>query len=183
MTKVFFGGSRKLGQLNQAIKERVENLIASKCLILVGDANGADRAMQKYLSEKKYVNVLVFCMNGVCRNNVGMWEVRGVQLDKSKKDFDYYSTKDIRMSEEADYGFMLWDGKSRGTLNSILKLIEHNKKVLVYFSPDKNFYTIRNKKELSELLKRCAPSSLKNFCKTLGINSHNCIKEQQLSFI
>ncbi len=183
MTKVFFGGSRKMGQLNQAVRERIDNLIAKECLILLGDANGADKAMQKYLSDKNYKNVLVFCMNDVCRNNIGMWEVRKVHLNRSKKDFDYYSTKDVLMSEEANYGFMLWDGKSKGTLNSILNLCERNKTVLVYFSLTKIFYTIKNKKDLSKLLERCEPSSLKKLGKCLGINRHNCLREQQLSFV
>ena len=183
MTKVFLGGSRKMGQLNQPVRERIDNIIANECLILLGDANGADKAMQKYLSEKKYKNVLVFCMNDNCRNNIGMWEVRKVYLNRSKKDFDYYSTKDFLMSEEANYGFMLWDGKSKGTLNSILNLCEHNKKVLVYFSPTKIFYTIKNKKDLSKLLEHCEHSSLKKLSKCLGINRHNCLREQQLSLV
>jgi hypothetical protein len=182
MTKVFFGGSRKMGQLNQAVRERIDNMIANEYFILLGDANGADKAVQKYLADKNYKNVLVFCVNDVCRNNIGMWEIRKVHIGRSKKDFDYYSTKDVLMSEEADYGFMLWNGKSKGTLNSILNLCERDKTALVYFSPTKSFHTIKNKKDLSKLLECCEPPALKKLSKHLGINCHNCLREQQLSF-
>jgi len=62
MKKVFFGGSRKLSRLNRAIIERANNIVAQNFQILIGDANGADKAMQKYLAEKVYKNVIVFCM-------------------------------------------------------------------------------------------------------------------------
>ena len=57
MNKVFFGGSRYIGRLNQAVKKRTDNIITNGYLILIGDANGADKAMQRYLSEKGYRNV------------------------------------------------------------------------------------------------------------------------------
>lgn len=37
--------------------------------------------------------------------------------------FAYYSAKDLVMSQEAGCGLMLWDGKSKGTLQNMLKLI------------------------------------------------------------
>jgi len=81
---VFFGGSRKMGRLGQAVRERTENIIANEYLILLGDANGADKAMQRYLAEKNYRNVLVFCMGDVCRNNIGKWKTRNVRSSRSK---------------------------------------------------------------------------------------------------
>jgi hypothetical protein len=48
------------------------------------------------------------------------------------------------MAEEGSIGFMLWDGKSRGTLANVLRLIELGKKVVVYLAPAKQFTTLRN---------------------------------------
>ncbi|MGZ5441159.1 MAG: hypothetical protein ACXW5U_05340 [Thermoanaerobaculia bacterium] len=31
-------------------------------------------------------------------------------------DFEYFTAKDAAMAEQADYGLMLWDGESVGTL-------------------------------------------------------------------
>ncbi|GAI30727.1 unnamed protein product, partial [marine sediment metagenome] len=95
---------------------------------------------------------------------------------------NYYSTKDVLMSDEADYGFMLWDGKSNGTLNNILNLCERNKKVLVYFSPNKSFYTVEDKQDISKLLERCDPGLLRKFDRVLGIRTRINLSQQQLNF-
>ena len=87
MKKVFFGGSRKLGRFNKAIRDRADNLIVSDYMVLVGDANGADKAMQQYLAEKRYQHVLVFCAGNICRNNLGQWETRNVLADRPNRDF------------------------------------------------------------------------------------------------
>jgi len=170
-----------MGRLSQAVRERTDNIIAKGYLILLGDANGADKAMQKYLSEKGYRNVLVFCMGDVCRNNLGKWETRNVLSRRNKKDFNYYSTKDVLMSDEADYGLMLWDGKSKGTLNNILNLFARNKKVLVYFSPTRSFYTVKDKQDVSKLLEQCDPDSLRKFDQALGIDQRINSRQQKLN--
>ena len=182
MSQVFFGGSRKIGRLNQAVKERTDNIIANGYLILLGDANGADKAMQSYLADKNYQNVLIFCMGDVCRNNVGKWKTRNVYSSRNKKDFTYYSIKDNLMCEEADYGFMLWDGKSNGTLNNILNLCKRDKRVLVYFSPTKNFHTVQNRQDVSKLLEHCEPDLLRKFDRALGISQGVHSRQQEIRF-
>lgn len=52
-----------------------------------------------------------------CRNNVANWLTREVAAPRGAKGFDYYSVKDRAMAEAAEYGLMLWDGKSKGTVN------------------------------------------------------------------
>jgi hypothetical protein len=32
----------------------------------------------------------------------------------SKRDFEYYATKDRQMADEGSVGLMVWDGESRG---------------------------------------------------------------------
>ncbi|RKY11614.1 MAG: hypothetical protein DRP65_03735 [Planctomycetota bacterium] len=182
MSMVFFGGSRRISRLSKAVRDRADNIVSNGHIILLGDANGADKAMQQYLAERKYRNVLVFCMGDMCRNNIGNWKTRNIHSDGSKKDFNYYSTKDLVMSDEADCGFMLWDGKSKGTLNNILNLCKHNKKVLVYFSPTKSFYTLRNFDDVSNLLKHCDQGSLQKFDKVIGIGKR-ISSQQQFSFV
>ena len=86
------------------------------------------------------------------------------------------------MSDEADYGFMLWDGKSTGTLNNILNLCERNKKVLVYFSPAKSFYSVKDMQDVSKLLEHCAPETLRKFDKIIGVGQRIHLKQQQISF-
>lgn len=170
MKKIFFGGSRKLGKLNKAIMERADKIISNGYLVLLGDANGADRAMQKYLAEKSYQNVLVFCAGNNCRNNVGKWKTRVILSDKVRKNFQYYAIRDEKMSNEADYGFMVWDGKSKGTLNNIVNLLPKSKPVVVYFYPKKKFFTLRSIRDLVELLSFCKREDLEYFEKLLRLS-------------
>lgn len=71
MTKVFIAGSRQTTRLPAEVKVRVETMIERGFQIVVGDANGADKAAQTYLAEKAYPHVIVHCMERHCRNNVG----------------------------------------------------------------------------------------------------------------
>ncbi len=182
MKKVFFGGSRKLGRLNKAIRERADNIMSSGYLVLLGDANGADRAMQEYLAEKLYQHVLVFCVGDTCRNNIGKWETRFVSSKRVNKDFQHYAIKDKEMSEEADHGYMLWDGKSKGTLNNILNLLERNKTVLVYFSPKGTFFTVKSGLDLTNLLSLCDREAVERLDRALQLSRRINPDQSQLNF-
>ena len=61
-------------------------------------------------------------MKDHCRNNVGNWPTREVAAPRGARGFDYYSLKDRAMAEAAEYGLMLWDGKSKGTVNNVVNL-------------------------------------------------------------
>lgn len=52
------------------------------------------------------------------------------------------------MVEEADYGLMLWDGQSRGTLTNIVGLVQRNRPLVVYVAPERSFYTLRQPDDL-----------------------------------
>src|SRR5260370_1839620 len=131
MANVFIGGSRAVSRLNALIREQLDNLIAHQSTLLIGDANGIDKAVQRYLADRGYRSVCVYCMHD-CRNNEGEWPIRSIASSAKQKDFSYYSTKDRVMAEEAHCGLMLWDGKSKGTLSNIITLLGYGTKVLVY---------------------------------------------------
>ena len=182
MNKVFFGGSRKLGKLSKEIRERADNLIEKGYMVLVGDANGADKAMQQYLAERLYQHVLVFCAGNVCRNNLGEWKTHNVLADRLNRDFEYYALRDKKMSEEADYGFMLWDGESKGTLNNIVSLLERNKSALVYFSPTKEFFTLKTGRDLEKLLLQCDPAIITRLDRVLKRKKRMNPEQSQIKF-
>lgn len=156
MSKVFFGGSRNLGRLNSALRTRLRNLITNKHTVLVGDANGVDKAVQSFFAEEGYRDVVVYCMDGECRNNVGNWPIKSVDSDGRKKDFAYYAMKDAQASLDADYGFMIWDGESKGTLNNVLNLIQQGKSALVYRSPSREFIQIKSTDDIVSLVASCS---------------------------
>jgi len=139
-------------------------------MILIGDANGVDKAVQEYLDKKHYRQVRVFCMEGKPRNNVGQWETESVEAnDKTRKDFAYFSAKDRAMAREANYGLMLWDGESRGTFENVVDLIRQEKPVVVYVSENNHFFTLRDSQTLREMLRRVAPSKLRNLENDFGV--------------
>lgn len=160
-SKVFIAGSRRLSRLGANVWRRIDNIIEKGLIVLIGDANGVDKAVQQYLLSRGYSNVIVFCMEGRCRNNAGDWVTRTItSASPSRHDFAHYSTKDREMAREADFGLMLWDGRSRGTLTSTIDLIRKGKPVVLYFAPDKSFYEVRDSSQLREILRRVDPSVL-----------------------
>jgi hypothetical protein len=167
MTAVFLGGSRSVSRLNDAIREQLDSLIAKNCSILVGDANGADKALQKYFAQKRYSHVTVFCM-GRPRNNIGPWETRQLSSPRKTRDAEYFAVKDRAMAQEARCGLMLWDGVSKGTLNNVCELLNSGKPALLYFSPEKKFYKLAQPADLEPVLSRCDERTLQGFRKRLN---------------
>ncbi|MCL2099204.1 MAG: hypothetical protein FWH24_02050, partial [Oscillospiraceae bacterium] len=98
--------------------------------------------------------VCVFASNGKARNNIGNWEIKNVAVDNNIKDFNFYSAKDLEMAKEADYGFMIWNGESKGTFNNILNLLNLNKELIIYYTVSKKFYTIKNTENFNDFLKQ-----------------------------
>jgi hypothetical protein len=75
MTSVFIGGSRAVSRLNDIIRDKLDDLISRQSMIFVGDANGADKAVQQHLANRGYGRVTVYCMEQ-CRNNLGNWPAK-----------------------------------------------------------------------------------------------------------
>ena len=182
MNKVFIGGSRRLSRLNADVRQRIDNILQKGYSVLVGDANGADKAVQQYLFDKNYRNVLVYCVGDKCRNNVGRWETKLVREPSKVKDFHYYMIKDLEMTKDTDYGFMIWDTKSKGTINNVVNLLRENKIVIVYVSKDKKFYTLRALNDLEKLLDRCDKTSLEFLERKLHLSQRTKKEQEELNF-
>lgn len=146
MTKVFIGGSRKISRLSADVNRRLDRICESELQVIVGDANGADKAVQGYLKNKNYDFVEVFCVGIVCRNNVGHWPTRTIAAG-NLKGFDFYAAKDRVMAEEATYGLMIWDGESVGTLMNVVRLIRDKKPVAVFVRPARQFIDLHTPEE------------------------------------
>lgn len=86
------------------------------------------------------------------RNNIGRWDVVSVKTDDGLKGFEFYACKDRQMVLDADYGFMIWNGKSRGTLNNIINLAEEGINILVYLIPHKRFYHLKTSDEVKKFI-------------------------------
>jgi hypothetical protein len=167
---VFVAGSRQISRLPAEVKTRLDTMVEKGFQILVGDANGPVKAVQRYLADKAYPNVLVHSMKDHCRNNIGNWSTRQIPAPAGVRGFDYYSLKDLAMAETAEYGLMVWDGKSKGTINNILVLSKRNKPVVVYVAPSKNFQTVRALDDLRDVLAKGDPGSVERLVNDLYLN-------------
>lgn len=168
MTTVFLSGSRNISRINDMIRSRIQNMIDQGFSIFLGDANGADKALQCFLAEKKYRNVIVFCSGKTCRNNFGDWLVRDIEVDPKFKGREFYTQKDKVMAAEADYGLVLWDGKSTGSLSNIFELLKRSKSVIVYLSSQRKFVKVANLQDIEALLQTCDSADLQSINKKIN---------------
>jgi hypothetical protein len=168
-TRVFIAGSRAISRLNSEIRERLDNMMRQKFTILVGDANGADKAMQQYLHQCGYREVRVYCME-TCRNNVGNWPIRPhTAKPGAKRDRHYYGIKDLAMAEDATCGFMLWDGESKGTLTNVVNLLNAHKKCLLHLGPKKLFFKLLASDDFYQVLQTSGIDNVSAFLASIGV--------------
>lgn len=70
--KIFIAGPRAIKELDENICEKLNNICEKKYNILVGDAEGVDSSIQKFLQIKLYRNVTVFASKGTFNNMVNL---------------------------------------------------------------------------------------------------------------
>ena len=158
MTKVFIGGSRHVSRIPANVRERLNSIIEKRHRVIVGDANGADKAVQKHFADAAYNEVTVFCSGPEPRNNVGSWDVQSVTPPKNVKGFAFYAAKDREMAREADFGLMIWDGKSPGTVLNVLRLVQAGKIAVLANVSDKATLNIKAPAQWHEFFSRCDTS-------------------------
>ena len=144
VVKVFVGGSRAVVRLPAPVLERLDPIIGKALPVVIGDAHGADKAVQEYFSARGYRNVEIFCAGSAARNNIGGWRLRIIETRSLRGTVDFYTAKDRAMTDEATVGLMVWDGKSAGTLLNVLRLLGQQKNVVVYAVPDVQFHEFKN---------------------------------------
>jgi len=142
MNTVFVGGSRHISRLSAEVKERLNNVMKNGDDVIVGDANGVDKAVQKHLFESAYEKVTVFCSGEHYRNNLGKWPTQHVKPPQNAKGFQFYAAKDREMATRADFGLMIWDGKSAGTILNVLRLARAGKISVLFNVPKKEAINI-----------------------------------------
>ena len=137
--------------MNSELAHRLNNIMDKRLCVLVGDANGFDRAAQAYLADNGYREVVVYCTLGEWRNNVGDWPIRAVEYRGKDRGREFYTAKDDAMLREADYGLFAWDGKSQGTLRNVRMMAERQRPSSIYVSPIRQFVTVRNPDDAAKL--------------------------------
>lgn len=144
MSTIFLSGSRSITRLPSAVRGRLDNATHANLPVVVGDANGADKAFQRYLHDVAYDQVSIYCIEGECRNNLSDWPVIAIAAPRAKRDYRYFGAKDEAMAAAADYALMLWDGDSPGTLLNSARMARFGKTAVVFKTGDETFTTIKS---------------------------------------
>lgn len=152
MTTVFIAGSMNIKNLDRKVKERLENILSSNLSVVIGDADGADTSIQQYLFEHGGSKTIVYCSGAKPRNNMGGWPVHKVKTTHAPGSRAFFTAKDVEMAETADFGLMVWDAKSTGTLSNVIELLKRKKKSVVFVNKEKAFKTIGDVSHLEDLI-------------------------------
>lgn len=157
MTTVFIAGSMNIKNLDKKVKARIDRIVESEFDVVVGDADGADTSIQSYLVERGVKHATVFCSGSTPRNNVGTWQVQAVEARHAEGTRAFFTVKDIEMARVADYGLMIWDTKSTGTLSNVIELLKQKKKSVVFINKEKVFVTVGDVIQLEKLIHYMSP--------------------------
>lgn len=108
--------------------------------ILLGDAEGIDTIVQNYCKSVGYLNITVYSIYSIPRYMVDGFQYKHIiPTTTSKKERERQAEKDAAMTSDSDFSLIIWDGKSKGSYNNILRAIEKNKKVKVYLDYESCF--------------------------------------------
>ncbi|MDR1895529.1 MAG: hypothetical protein LBR10_01910 [Prevotellaceae bacterium] len=116
---VFISGSISLKTLEKIEIEYLDAIVERKRTILIGDANGMDKAVQQYLAEQNYLSVIVYFSGDKVRNNIGNWQTKYIPNPENRTGRERYQLKDHAMADDCDSALMFWDGKSKGTKHNM----------------------------------------------------------------
>jgi hypothetical protein len=151
MTKVFIGGPRTLESLHPGVKQRLDTYMDKGRQVLIGDADGADKAVQAYLKVKRHRDVQVYFVGNEPRNNLGKWVVRQVDPDGAKRGLERDAARDRVMAHEAEAGFMVWDGKDVDTIMNVWRLVVLRKTTVIFDSRTQSLFNVRTAKDWRQM--------------------------------
>ncbi|GEM_PF-6212635 len=152
MSSVFISGSINIASLSDPIKASLENIISQNLPVLIGDAKGIDSEVQTFFSKNNYTNLTVYTITRPPRfkadtrfkpyfvnyreleeyKNLSDTEKVRLEFSERKKQ----SFKDLVMSKEAHFYLVIWDGKSEGTKNNILRGLKLGKKIHLFLNDE-----------------------------------------------
>ena len=163
---IFISGSRVPGGINSlpnSVKKQLKIIMEKKYNVIIGDANGIDYLIQKYLSEHNYMRVSVYYSGSQPRNRANMqWKVYNFN-DRGKRGKSLQELKDKKMSEKADIAYVVWTDTyinprfgnkcvSSGTLSNVCRMISIKKKVVLYYIPNKKTYILSSYNDFNKNL-------------------------------
>jgi len=140
MKKVFISGSMSIKKLDDLVIESLNKIITKNIQVLVGDANGVDKIAQEYFFNQGYFNVIVYTIFNKPRNLLSNnFKIKIIKVNNLQGRIAQ-EKKDEAMTIDSDYSFVIWDGKSKGSFNNILRALENDKKTKSVLSKRKKIF-------------------------------------------
>jgi len=139
MSSVFISGSIAIKKIPNSVEHSIDKIINQNIQILVGDADGVDTMVQNYCKKRNYYNVIVYSISKP-RYKVSEFKSKSITvITESKKERERQQEKDSAMTIDSDYSLVIWDGKSKGSYQNILRAIDKNKKIRVFLSTESKY--------------------------------------------
>lgn len=152
MATIFISGSMRIENIHADVRSKLDEIINSQVDIIVGDADGVDASFQMFLNTRQYRNVTIYCSGLDVRNNIGRWPVRSISTDKRCNSRLFYVAKDLEMASKCDFGLMVWDSRSTGTLSNVIELLKQKKRSTVFVDKLQKFLEITDVASFEELI-------------------------------
>lgn len=149
---VFISGSLSITALPEPVIERIGGIVERALPVLIGDARGVDRLVQRHLADRDIAAVTVYCSGEGPRHNLGDWPVRNIPSSGRKGTAAYHVPKDAAMARDAFSGLVIWDGRSRGSLANIHRLAAKRRFIMIWFGPEARFITLRSDSDRDSFL-------------------------------
>lgn len=133
-TKVFVSGSSHIKELSDEMLNCLNELMARKVTILVGDCYGVDLLVQKYLRGLEYKDVVVYCSSMTPRKGNCLFPtVRSLwELARGKTGAMFFEVKDDAMTKDCDEAVAFWNGVSHGVKCNIERCRKYGKPIRVF---------------------------------------------------
>lgn len=152
MTTVFVAGSLSIKRLHPRFLECLDRIVGNGFEIVCGDADGADASIQQVLLDRKAAAVTIYCSGERPRNNLGDWPVRRIATGHEPGSRAFFTAKDLEMAKIADYGLMMWDSKSTGTLSNVIELLKRGRTSRVFVNKAQQLVTVAKVEDLTRLI-------------------------------
>ena len=140
MNAVFISGSISIKKLPVCVEDSIKKIIDARLEILVGDADGIDTMVQNFCKKLNYSVVTVYSIYKTPRYKIKDFNSKYIVVQSdSKKERELQKEKDEAMTIDSEYSFVIWDGKSTGSYNNILRAINNDKKIKLYLNYENRF--------------------------------------------
>jgi hypothetical protein len=131
---VFISGSIAIKTLPQEVKDSIDKIVENQMEILVGDANGIDSLVQDYCFSLGYFNVTIYSISSLPRYSASdKFALKTITVPSEiKGGRERQQEKDKAMTNDSQYSFVIWDGKSKGSYENVVRAFEQDKKIKLY---------------------------------------------------